>query len=297
MGEFMPNSDVQASADTPLWRKVWEFPLVAMVVGIIAMIVAISAVGALTELLPADLGRDTRTLIQGIGATIVIVAVYKFVIPRLGATRRDDLPLQGAVGDTALGLFVGFAVFSAIVGVAAALGIYRATAYGPSEDLVPLLIQAGLVASVLEEIIFRGILFRFIEQFAGSWAALIISSLLFGFGHASNDNATILSSLFITVEAGLLLGGAYMLTRNLWMAIGLHAGWNLTQGLIWGIPVSGNDFQGFLDSTLTGPEILTGGAFGLEASVIALVIASAAGIWMVWQAKKEGHVVPPSWAQ
>lgn len=291
----MPNSDIQSSADMPLWRKVWEFPLVAMVIGLAAMVAAVSAVGGVMSFLPDSLSPDVATLITGIGATIVIIAVYKLIIPRLGRERRDDLPMKGAVGDTALGLFVGFAIFSAIVGVAAALGIYRATAYGMSEDIVPLLVQAGLVASVLEEIIFRGILFRFVEEFAGSWAALIISSLLFGFGHASNDNATVMSSLFITVEAGLLLGGAYMLTRNLWLAIGLHAGWNLTQGLIWGIPVSGNDYQGFLDSTLTGPEILTGGAFGLEASVLALVIASSAGLWLIWQAKKEGHVVPPSW--
>ncbi len=285
------------SANKSMWRSVWEFPLVAMFVALAVMIAAVAGFSALAGFLPDTLSEDTDILVRGIGITIFVVIVYKLVIPRLGSQRRDDLPMGSLLGDTALGLFVGFAVFSTVVGIAAAMGVYRVTGYGPTPDLIPLLIQAGLVASVLEEIIFRGILFRFIEQFAGSWIALAISSLLFGFGHATNDNATILSSVFITIEAGLLLGGAYMLTRNLWLAIGLHAGWNLTQGLLWGVPVSGNDFQGVFVSVLDGPEILTGGLFGLEASVLALVVGSLAGGWMIWQAVKLGHVVAPSWTR
>ena len=88
-----------------------------------------------------------------------------------------------------------------------------------------------------------------------------------------------------------------MLTRNLWLPIGLHAAWNFTQGGIFGVPVSGLPDHGLIDSTLRGPEILSGGPFGLEASVIALVIASAAGVWFVVRAIRAGKLVGPMWVE
>lgn len=125
----------------------------------------------------------------------------------------------------------------------------------------------------------------------------MITSALFGLAHIFNANATWFSSLAIAVEAGLLLGGAYMLTRSLWLPIGLHAAWNFAQGEVFGVPVSGGAVHGFLRSPLSGPPLLSGGAFGLEASVIALVIATAAGVWFVLLAIKRGQLVRPSWVR
>ena len=106
--------------------------------------------------------------------------------------------------------------------------------------------------------LFRGILFRWIEEFGGSWVALAVTSLLFGFGHIVNPNATALSSFAIALEAGLLLGGAYMLTRNLWLAIGLHAAWNFTQGFVFDVPVSGIDQNGLVEAQIVGAGVAVG---------------------------------------
>jgi uncharacterized protein len=149
----------------------------------------------------------------------------------------------------------------------------------------------------MEEVLFRGILFRWLEEFAGSWAALAVTSALFGLAHIMNPNATWFSSFTIAVEAGVLLGGAYMLTRSLWMPIGLHAAWNFTQGFIFDVPVSGLDQEGLVTARLSGPEILSGGAFGLEASVIALIIATAAGVWLVVLSVRRGELVKPWWVR
>ena len=94
-----------------------------------------------------------------------------------------------------------------------------------------------------------------------------------------------------------MLGGAYILTRSLWMPMGLHAAWNFTQGPVLGVPVSGNATHGILQARLTGPTILSGGAFGLEASMIAIAVCSAAGLWFVWLAVKRGEVVRPWWVR
>ena len=102
--------------------------------------------------------------------------------------------------------------------------------------------------------------------------------------HISNDNATLWSSLAIAIEAGLLLGAIYKYSGTLWMPIGVHWAWNFSQGNIFGFKVSGTDAgSSLLYSDVSGSEWLTGGAFGAEASVIAVVVGAAVSAWLVWR--------------
>ena len=286
-----------AATNRSTLARIRDFPLIAMVIGAAAILATIAATGWLLGVLPG-FGREWLDLsfrtVVGVGA---VVLVYKWVVPRIGPHRKDDLPLSGSVTDTLIGLSVGAGLMTLVVGIAAVAGAYRVLGWGGLEDMLEIVLVTGVVAGVIEEILIRGIVFRFLEEFAGSAIALIISALLFGLLHMSNPNATAWSSICIAVEAGVLLGGAYMLTRNLWLAIGLHAGWNVTQGFVWNVPVSGNSFVGMVEAGLYGPDWLSGGAFGLEASVIALIVAGGAGVWIVWQAKKAGHWVRPSWVR
>jgi phosphate/sulfate permease len=123
------------------------------------------------------------------------------------------------------------------------------------------------------------VLFRILEQSFGTSVALVASALLFGFAHGINPGATLISDVAIVIEAGLLLGVAYALTRNLWLAIGIHTGWNFTEGSVFGASVSGTQGHGSLfHSTLTGSDLLSGGAFGPEASVIAIAVCGSAAL-------------------
>lgn len=112
-----------------------------------------------------------------------------------------------------------------------------------------------------------------------------------------NPNATFFSSFAIGVDAGILLGGAYKLTRNLWMAMGFHAAWNFTEGFIWDAPVYGLDVHGLVTVSLTEPNWLSGGEFGLEAAVIALVCPTALGVFFVRKSYDMGHFVQPRWVR
>ena len=188
-------------------------------------------------------------------------------------------------------------LFSLIVGIAALADVYNIVGEGGTAALVATLVSVAIVPGFIEEVLFRGILFRFLEQFGGSWFALALTSALFGLGHIVNPNASAFSSFAIAVEAGVLLGGAYMLTRSLWAPIGLHAAWNFTQGYVYDVPVSGIDQQGMVEAQLSGPELLSGGLFGLEASIIALLCATAAGTWLVVRAVRAGHLVRPWWVR
>ena len=99
----------------------------------------------------------------------------------------------------------------------------------------------------------------------------------------------------IALEAGLLFGLLYNVTRSLWLCMGVHAAWNMAQGPFYGIPVSGFEQHGLLASHMQGPEWLTGGAFGAEASVAALCICSMATAVCLAVAIRRGTLVPPPW--
>jgi len=105
----------------------------------------------------------------------------------------------------------------------------------------------------------------------GSVGALLGSSLLFGLLHLPNEGATLLSTLNVTV-AGVMFGTALITTRRLWLGIGLHLGWNFTASYVFSAVVSGHEGRaGLIFGNLSGPDWITGGAFGMEGSVVALV--------------------------
>ncbi|HEV2596202.1 MAG TPA: CPBP family intramembrane glutamic endopeptidase [Sphingomicrobium sp.] len=276
-------------------RPLLQHPLVAMLVAVLVYIFAAAFGIAFGSAVTA--GQPATGIVQtaiNVGLTLI---AYKLVVTHLGANPRDDLPAADAVANLGKGLVAGALLFSAIVAAAGLLGIYRIVGEGHWRELVLPLFVTAVAPGFMEEVLFRGIFFRWIEEWGGSWAALVVTSALFGIAHILNPGATLFSSFAIAVEAGVLLGGAYMLTRSLWMPIGLHAAWNFTQGAIFGVPVSGIPTAGIFKGKLSGPQILSGGRFGLEASVIALLIATASGAWFVRLALRRGELVRPSWVR
>jgi hypothetical protein len=292
----MGDSEIIAEPEGSLGRRIADFPLVALIIAVLLFAFATASGLYLGKFVPPVRQPGTAALHMVINIALVL-AVYKLAITKLGERPRDDLPARGAARNLGLGLMAGALLFSAVVAVAAALGVYRITGTGDTSTLVLQLISAGIMPGFMEELLFRGILFRWLEEFAGSWAALVVTSGLFGLLHIANPNATWFSSFAIAVEAGILLGGAYMLTRSLWLPMGLHGAWNVMQGAVFDIPVSGNAAQGLVQAKLSGSVLLSGGGFGLEASIIALAIATAAGVWFVWAATRHGELIQPWWVR
>jgi membrane protease YdiL (CAAX protease family) len=103
------------------------------------------------------------------------------------------------------------------------------------------------------------------------YIALIISSLLFAVMHLANANVTVVSLVNIFL-AGILLGIYYVHKQNLWLPISLHFSWNFFRGPIFGFEVSGVDIRGVIVQDIHGPDLLTGGSFGFEGSVIATLL-------------------------
>lgn len=234
-------------------------------------------------------------LVLGIIGAAIMAAVY-LVGGRL-IERHQPAELTGTAGvrEFACGLALGFCLFSTVMLLLWPVSVYHPVGRGTSAGL-----GAGAVAAlsgaVIEEVMFRGFLFRLVAGLAGTWWALLVTSALFGAAHAFNPGATVLSSIAIAVEAGVLLGAVYALTGRLWLPIGLHAAWNFTESTVFGMSVSGfGATKGLIVRTLKGPTILTGGEFGPEASIVAVLVCFSAALLILWRVAQLGRVHPPSW--
>jgi uncharacterized protein len=226
----------------------------------------------------------------------VVLAAYWFgakLIERRIPTELDPRRFPEGL----LGLGIGLALFSAVMAVLWAAGAYHPSGWLGTSHLAPGLIFA-LLAGVLEEIIFRGFLFRLFAKILGTWGSLSLTAALFGLLHAKNPSATVGSSLAIAIEAGILLAAAYAATKHLWLPIGLHIGWNFCEGSVFGMTLSGNKMEsGLIGGSLQGAPILTGGAFGPEASLVAVVLCFAVAVVFLWRTIKLERIEPAIWEQ
>ena len=213
-----------------------------------------------------------------------------------GATRLaearwpSELALRPAARELLIGLLIGAAMLSAVVGLLVAFGFYDVT--GPRRSSPWEMISVGVVSGFMEELIFRAIVLRLLMRAFGAWPALTLSAALFGALHLSNPHATPVAAVAIAVEAGLMLAAFYMLTGRIWMSVGVHAAWNFAQGWIWGARVSGLPVKDslYLSAPKAGaPEWLSGGAFGPEASVPAMVVGTAVAIVVLAWAWRKGN--------
>ena len=142
--------------------------------------------------------------------------------------------------------------------------------------------------------IIRGIIFRIIEEKLGSYISLLISAIIFGALHLLNPNSTLISGLGVGIEAGLLFGAAYIYTRNLWFPIAIHFAWNFMQSGIFGAITSGNEkTSSLLTTKLTGNSFITGGEFGPEGTIQALIFCVLASIVLLQLSKHK--LIPPNW--
>lgn len=227
----------------------------------------------------------------------VVPALLAYLALVRGVERRPatELSLRRLPAQGALGLLIGTLLMSATVAALWLLGSYHVIGTHASPDWVSAVLVVGLGAGIGEEVISRGVLFRIVEEGLGTWWALAVSALFFGAMHIGNPGATLWSSVVIALEAGVLLGLLYHVTRSLWVCAGMHLAWNVLQGTVFGIAVSGHPADGFLVASLTGPTWLSGGAFGAEASVVALLACGSASAVLLVVALRRGSIVAPAW--
>lgn len=175
-----------------------------------------------------------------------------------------------------------------------ALGAYEMLHYrGFSSALVGVAVLIG-IAALLEELVYRVLIFRLLERAWGAGVALVVSSAIFAVAHMENvENGgafTVVAMLVSVTLAGLIWGLVFILTRNLWAATANHAAWNFTI-LLSGVPLSGIESwrdMAPLESRYAGPDWLTGGMFGPECSALVLASNAITILLLLWWARRRG---------
>ncbi|MET7649102.1 CPBP family intramembrane glutamic endopeptidase [Streptomyces sp. NPDC005426] len=261
-------------------RVVWQLLAVA----------AVAMIGS--QCIAAVDGNPWLTLVLGLLAAVLSVPVYRWVVGRTEHRPVTELSREGAAPAIGRGVLIGVALFGAVIVNLAFAGDYEVNGIGSVSGAVGLF-GFMAAAAVTEEVLYRGVLFRIIEERTGTWIALTLTAVLFGMSHLFNTHATLWGAVAIAIEAGGMLGAAYVATRKLWLPIGVHFGWNFAASGIFSTEVSGNDTaQGILDSATSGPQLLTGGDFGPEASVYSVALGLMLTCVFMWLAHRRGHLVP-----
>lgn len=235
----------------------------------------------------AQCAEGIHSLATGIVVTLfasaAVLALFLLWTRLFEKKWRTDLLSKGVFKNLLLGMTTGILFFCAVTAVLLLTGCSRIVYASPAWSYILKNMFSYLLVACSEEVIFRGILFRMTDERYGLWAALGISALLFGAVHLMNPGASLWSSVAIAVEAGVLLGIVYKYSGSLWLPIGLHWAWNFTQGNVFGFPVSGCGLEeSIFRTSACGPDIITGGAFGPEASIISVILGTALSILFIW---------------
>jgi uncharacterized protein len=273
-------------------RRFFAFPLVRMVLIVALLFAAIASLTAIEHVL----GRPNRAIEGWLTVALLLAAILLVERLTVRAGPNDiGFDPRNLARDVLFGIGAGAVLFSAVILELTAAGAYHIVATHVS---IALLYAAAWVvpAAILEELLFRGVIFRLLAEWSGTWIALGVSSALFGLAHTFNPGATWVSTMAIALEAGVLLGAAFIATRSLWAPIGLHFAWNFFEGPVYGTNLSGLAIgRPLFDAHVTGPAWLTGGAFGPEASVPAIVTCSAAAVAILIYAYRTGSIVACPW--
>lgn len=237
-------------------------------------------------------GNPLLTLVVGLATAVLAVVTYAATVRWSERRAPAEVATAGAATATGRGLLIGVGMFAFVIVNIAFLGGYRAEGLGSVTGPIGLF-GFMAAAAVTEELMFRGILFRIVEERTGTWTALALTGVLFGLSHLLNPHADLWGAIAIAIEAGGMLAAAYAATRTLWLPIGLHFGWNFTAAGIFGAEVSGNGApEGLLNGVTSGPTLLSGGAFGPEGSLYTVVTGAALTVVFLWLAHRRGRVVP-----
>jgi CAAX protease family protein len=281
-----------------LGRRILLSPLTLLLIAAVLLAGSAIAIFATLSALKLPIGPLTREAVLAGCALVTLVVVGRLIERRTFAELGFG---RGLLRDMGIGLALGAGIISLVIGLLALFGWYQVVGPGAlagagiATNLSVILLF--LLIAVFEEITFRGLLFRIVENGLGSWGALLVSALFFGGAHLGNPDATLGSSIAIALEAGVLLGAIYMATRSLWMVIGVHWAWNYFEGPVFGTQVSGNDIPSLLHSVTDGPVLWTGGAFGPEAGLFAVIVGGMVGAAFIGLAFRRGQIIPPMWAR
>lgn len=275
-------------------KKILRFPLVKIILGIliIAGIPLVINRFLLKQIFTVIGVEETvnRSIRMILTILILMPFLYRILYSKLESRKITELSKRGLAKDMFTGLFLSTGMISLVLFALALLGHFFIESFNPQLSLFPLIIP--LISMVfVEELLFRGIIYRIVEESLGTNLSLLISGLLFGAFHITNESMNIMSFIAIVI-GGMMVSIMFTHTKKIWLPVFFHFGWNFTQ-ILYGVTLSGEEeykVSALFKSHITGPEILTGGSFGPENSIFTLALTLFVFILIYWLCSKKGKI-------
>ena len=267
--------------------------LVGYVAAILLIAIVVNILGKLLiPSLPSPL-HEPMTIVKNLLLLVAVFALYPFLVRVFERRAASETDIRKHWSGFLAGSAIGALLIVVIYLVLYASGIAHPQA-GSGFDGLAVAVLRPLSVAMLEELLFRGVLLRLTEEVCGTAVAIFVSAGLFALAHVVNPGATPFTIFALAVDLGILLSLAYVLTRNIWLAVGIHLAWNFMQGFVFGTEVSGSREPSSLFTTsMTGPDLLTGGSFGIEGSLISMVVSLAvSAVLAVLIARKQHWQAP-----
>ena len=265
------------------WLRATLFFIVSLItsqifagIGLVVVLIAtgfdLSALSNQEEITSAVKGVKFLLPLKVIEFLSVMLCVWLFIrfIDRK-PLESIGLRIKGYEKDLKMGLALGAGLIAIGFLILFILGYLSVDGFSFPVGTLILYFLLFVVVSFHEEIMMRGYVLNNLMQSMNRYAALSISSVIFMSIHLLNPNVNFLSvvNLFL---AGIVLGIYYIHKPNLWLPIGMHLTWNFFQGPIFGFEVSGIETKSIINQSVRGTEIITGGAFGFEGSILATIL-------------------------
>ncbi len=298
MERISPQNLLNKGSVSHRWRKIIQFPLLELVAaGLFVVPVALAHnifTMAVIEKSQPPLATYL-TYAENIVNIALFLLAYRLYCKLVEKRKSLEIGWNNSVSETATGFIGGAVLIAFMVGLFSIFGYYKVSGFSDNQSiLIKAFFRFG-VGAFLQEFFIRLILFRLVEELIGTWCSLVAVASLFGLIHIGNENATVFTSIAIAASDVLLIA-AFVYTRRLWLVWGFHFGWNFMQDGFFGMPNSGiTELPSWIQPKITGPTWLTGGSFGVEASMVAIALQVILGVWLLLHARNLGQFIAPYW--
>ena len=277
-------------------QRILNSPLTKIILGLLlcftVFILAQQLVGKILDLTTID--KNYRNLIKGIIASSFVILTYILFYSKYEKRKIGEFSSKGILKNILLGVVIGTTLQGLTSLVIYFYGNFRIISVNPFSSIITPFAVAFSVA-IFEETLLRGIIFRIVEEKLGSYISLLISAIIFGTVHLLNPDSSVISTICIGI-VGFMLGATYIYSRSLWLPIAIHFSWNFVQSGIFGAITSGNEqISSLFNTNISGTELITGGAFGPEGTIQAVLFWLLVSITFMVLITKQNKLIKPFW--
>lgn len=276
----------------------FQFPLVRLIIALLFIFPVFILYRLFRDFIVLPSPEEFRSYIQYVGAIssfLFLIFAYSLYVKYIEKRKAYELLIKHSLNEFGKGFLITAVLVFIVVAFLYVLGSYQISEWNSNKLIAIDLFMKFLMGALIEEILFRLIVFKLTEELLGTWFAFGIQVLFFGFSHVLNENATIFTSFAVVIIGGVLYTAAFMYKRRLWIVLGLHTGWNFLQSGVFGMPNSGSPYEGLIIPSIQGKGWITGGSFGIEASYIAILLCLIVGVYFIMKAIKANQIVQPVW--